>query len=58
MKNKYQMSRGLTMLLGILFTSFVGYAQKQLLFSISDTMTNAVSMYLRRRKMTRWHSMA
>jgi hypothetical protein len=29
MKNKYQISRGLTLLLGILFTSFVGYAQKQ-----------------------------
>ena len=29
MKNKYQISRGLTILLGILFTSFTGYAQKQ-----------------------------
>ena len=29
MKNKYQISRGLAILLGILFTSFVGYAQKQ-----------------------------
>jgi hypothetical protein len=29
MKNKYQISRGLTILLGILLTSFVGYAQKQ-----------------------------
>src|SRR5688572_10511112 len=29
MKNKYQINRGLTIFLGILFTSFVGYAQKQ-----------------------------
>ncbi len=27
MKNKYQMNRGLTIFLGILFTSFLGYAQ-------------------------------
>ena len=27
MKNKYKLNRGLPMFLGILFTSFLGYAQ-------------------------------